>query len=339
MKTQLFGSTGLRVSKFCLGTMTFGTSWGFGSDKEECKQVFNSYLDSGGNFIDTANVYTNGESEEFLGSFLQNERRRLILSTKYSLCTDNEDINSFGNHRRNLVLSVEDSLKRLRTDYIDILWVHAWYFESRTEDVVRAIDDLIRAGKVLYWGLSDTPAWIASEAKTTASLRGWAPLSAIQAEYSLIERTAERELLPFAEHNDIAVTGWAPLAGGILSGKHHTSSASSDSLRSERAQTRCNAKIDKIVGKVTQISSQLNVTASQLSLAWLLHAKPNNIPIIGARNVSQLQDNLLALSIDLEDAFMTELSNISSIELGFPHDMLSSPRTRQVMFGSFIDDI
>ena len=335
METLLFGQTGLRVSRFALGTMTFGTSWGFGADEASCDRILSAYLDAGGNFIDTADKYTDGEAERILGRLLRGRRREVILATKYSLCTDTADVNSFGNHRRNLVLSVEDSLRRLDTDFIDLLWVHAWYFDNEVEDVVRALDDLVRTGKVLYWGFSDTPAWICAEARALAAVRGWAPMSALQMEYSLIERTGERELLPFARHHGVAVTGSIPLGGGLLSGKHHDSGGrAADTARAERATLRRNPRIDAIVELVRRLASERGMTLSQLALAWLLHARPV-VPILGVRTLEQLEDNLGALRHEIDDETVEALNEASAIELGFPHDMLRSARMREVMYGPF----
>lgn len=337
MKNVIFGSTGLRVSELCLGTMAFGTSWGFGTDRKNSEDIINEYIEMGGNFIDTANVYTDGEAEIIVGDVIHPLRSKIILSTKYSLCTDKSNPNSLGNHRRNMILSVEDSLKRLKTDYIDILWVHAWYFENRTEDVIRALDDLIRAGKIVYWGLSDTPAWVCSEANTISKLRGWSPLSAIQFEYSLIERTAERELIPLADHNNIAKLGWAPLAGGILSGKHHINSPDKvDSLRKDRAENRRNEQIDKIVERLLELSKQLYITPSQLALQWVLNKQKSFVPIIGARTLEQLKDNLGVINSNYSQEVIDELTELSKIDMGFPFNFLNGARTKEVMYSSFV---
>lgn len=336
MKNVLFGSTGLRVSELCLGTMAFGTSWGFGTDRNESEKIICEFLDVGGNFIDTANVYTDGEAEEIVGEIISPIRNKVVISTKYSLCTDKTNPLSLGNNRRNLVTSVEESLKRLKTDYIDILWVHAWYFENCTEDVVRALDDLVKSGKIIYWGISDTPAWICSEANTIAKLRGWSPLSALQFEYSLIERTAERELIPLADNNNIAKLGWAPLAGGILTGKHHIDTPENvDSLRKDRAANRRNAKIDTIVNALIDYSKQLNITPSQLSLQWLLHGHKNFVPIIGARTLEQFKDNVGALTANYDQCIIDELTKLSQIDKGFPFNFLDGARTKEVMYASF----
>lgn len=330
----LFGNTGLRLSRLCLGTMTFGTAWGFGVDQATSQRVLDAYLDSGGNFIDTANKYTDGESESILGAHLRNKRNKVVIATKYALNTDSDDPNSLGNHRRNLVTSIEGSLRRLNTDFIDFLWIHAWYFETPIEDTVRALDDMITAGKILYWGMSDTPAWVCAEARTIANLRGWAPLSGIQIEYSLIERTAERELLPFAANTSTGVTGAIPLGGGLLTGKHHSGAQKPDSLRIQRSNARKSASNDDIVRVVTRLAKDTECTPSQLALAWILETQPI-IPIIGARTEDQLLENLKAVSLKVEPEVIHELDEVSKINPGFPHEMLAGERMQQVMYGPF----
>jgi aryl-alcohol dehydrogenase-like predicted oxidoreductase len=336
MDYQLFGRTGMRVSRFALGTMTFGTAWEFGADPDECARIFDAYLDAGGNFVDTADKYTDGEAEGILGALLGSRRDRIVLATKYGLCTDPNDPNSLGNSRRNLVLSVEGSLRRLKTDYIDLLWVHAWYFENPVADTVRALDDLVTAGKILYWGISDAPAWLCAEASSKAMAQGWAPLSALQMEYSLIERTPDRELLPFAAHNGLGVTGSIPLAGGILTGKHHEASqATVDSARAGRAAARRSERIDQIVECLNTTAGQLGVSATHLALAWLVETQPTIIPILGVRTLDQLEDNLAALRLDLDRKVIDSLNEASAVELGFPHEMLRGQRMQEVMYGPF----
>jgi len=220
MRYKLLGKSGLRVSELCLGTMTFGEDWGWGSSKEESRKIFNTFLEAGGNFIDTANLYTNGTSEAFLGEFMQGQRARILLATKYTNSAPVNDPNAGGNQRKNMMQSVEDSLKRLKTEYIDLYWLHIWDAVTPVEEVMRAFDDLVRQGKVLYIGVSDAPAWWVAQANTLAQLRGWTSFVGLQIEYSLIERTPERELLPMAQAFGLTVTAWSPLAGGKLTGKH-----------------------------------------------------------------------------------------------------------------------
>jgi aryl-alcohol dehydrogenase-like predicted oxidoreductase len=221
MKYYLLGKTGLKVSELCLGAMTFGQEWGWGASKDECRKMFNAYVQAGGNFIDTANKYTEGTSEKYIGEFIAPDRNRFVLATKYTSNTRRGDPNAGGNHRKSMVQSLESSLERLNTDFIDLYWVHAWDHTTPIEETIRVLDDMVKEGKILYAGISDAPAWIVSQANTLANLKGWTEFTAIQIEYSLIERTPERELLPMAGALDIGITAWSPLGNGILTGKYN----------------------------------------------------------------------------------------------------------------------
>ena len=220
MRYKLLGRSGLRVSELCLGTMTFGEDWGWGSSKDVSRKIFDAFAGAGGNFLDTADGYTNGTSEKMVGEFVASERGRWVVATKYSFNQRPGDPNAGGNHRKNMVQALEGSLRRLKTDYVDLYWVHAWDGLTPVDELMRALDDVVRAGKVLYVGVSDTPAWVVSRANTLADCRGWSPFVALQIEYSLVERTPERDLLPMARALDLAVTPWSPLGGGVLSGKY-----------------------------------------------------------------------------------------------------------------------
>src|ERR1700677_2979038 len=219
MRYKLLGNSGLRVSELCLGTMTFGEDWGWGSSKEESRKVYDAFLEAGGNFIDTANVYTNGTSERLLGEFMAGHRDRGVLASKYSNAVPGNDPNAAGNQRKSMMQAVEASLKRLKCDYIDLYWLHIWDQITPIEEVMRAFDDLVRQGKILYAGVSDMPAWVIAKANTLADLQGWTPFVGLQIEYSLIERTPERELLPMAADLGLGVTAWSPLAGGGVARK------------------------------------------------------------------------------------------------------------------------
>jgi len=220
MKYYLLGRSGLRVSEFALGAMSFGTEWGWGTEIDEARRMLDLYIDNGGNFVDTASIYTNGSSEKMLGELLGQKRRQIVLSTKYTFSTHPGDPNGGGNHRKSMVRSVETSLQRLKTDCIDLLYLHIWDGTTPVEEILRAMDDLVRAGKVLYMGMSDTPAWQISRMQAIAELRGWSALIALQIEYSLIERTTERELIPMANEMGLGVVAFAPLGNGLLSGKY-----------------------------------------------------------------------------------------------------------------------
>src|SRR3979411_2042805 len=221
MRYRLLGHSGVRVSMAARGTMTFGDDWGWGTAKDEARKVYDAFREAGGNFIDTANIYTDGTSESFLGEFQEGHRDSVVLATKYSNTAPGNDPNAAGNHRKSMMQAVEASLKRLRTDYIDLYWVHIWDAITPVEEVMSGLDDLVRQGKVLYVVISDVPAWWVAQANTLAHLRGWSPFVGLQIEYSLIERTVERELIPVAKALNLGVLAFSPLAGGFLTGKYH----------------------------------------------------------------------------------------------------------------------
>ncbi len=222
MNYRLFGNSGLRVSEVSLGTMTFGEDWGWGTAKEEARKIYDAYREAGGNFVDTANLYTNGTSETLVGEFIRDHRQSVVLATKYTNAMAGTDPNAAGNHRKSMVQALEASLRRLKTDYIDLYWLHIWDQMTPVEEVMRAFDDLVRQGKVLYIGVSDAPAWWIAQANTLAELRGWTQFIGLQIEYSLIERTVERELIPMGKAFKLGLVAWSPLAGGVLSGKYHS---------------------------------------------------------------------------------------------------------------------
>jgi aryl-alcohol dehydrogenase-like predicted oxidoreductase len=329
MNYRIFGRTGLRVSELILGTMTFGDAWGdFGASAEESKKVFDAYVERGGNFIDTANGYTGGQSEEIVGNLIAGDRDRFVLATKYTFNKTADDPNGGGNHRKSIVRALDASLKRLKTDYIDVYWLHAWDFTTPVEEVVRALDDQVRAGKILYPAVSDTPAWIVSEANTIARLRGWTPFYALQVEWNLIERTVERDLVPMARAFDLPVTPWSPLAGGILTGKHRKGaadgSASNGSVpsgrgaRAEQVDERSQATVDAVLA----VAKETGVTPAQVSLAWLIGKGRDVFPILGAKRLDQFQDNIGALDVTLSPEQLARLDAASAIAAGFPHDFI-----------------
>ena len=295
MRYKLLGRSGLRVSEICLGAMTFGEEWGFGANRDECRKVFETFVEAGGNFIDTANKYTEGSSERILGELVGAERERFVIATKYTLSMRNGDPNASGNHRKNLQQSVNASLKRLNTEYIDLLWVHAWDFTVPAEDVMRALDDLVRAGKVLYVGISDAPAWIVARANTVAELRGWTPFSALQVEYNLIERTVERELIPMARGMGLTVTPWAPMAGGVLTGKYTRHATPEDTKRAQSNTPRLTERNIRIAQEVDAIADELGQTSARVALNWLRQQGSDILPIVGARKAEQMADLLKCL--------------------------------------------
>ena len=341
MQYKLLGKSGLRVSELCLGTMTFGEDWGWGSSKEESKRIYDTFREFGGNFIDTANVYTNGTSEKFLGEFIAAEREAVVLATKYTNGLGDSNPNGGGNQRKNMVQSVEASLKRLNTDYIDILWLHSWDFMTPPDEVMRAFDDLVRAGKVLYIGISDAPAWVVSQCNTLAELRGWTQFIGLQIEYSLIQRTPERELLPMARTLDIGVTAWSPLASGWLTGKYTKSQATGAERRLDNEMMagfleRSDRNLT-IAGKVDEVAEKIGATSAQVALSWLL--SKGVIPIIGARKLSHLQDNLQCVGIKLSAEQIQQLDGVSQIELGFPHDFFKADMVKNFVYNGTFDKI
>ncbi len=346
MRYKILGRSGLRVSEFALGTMTFGTEWGWGSDNAASRKVFDAYANAGGNFIDTANRYTNGTSETFVGEFIASEREHFVLATKYSLKEIQGDPNRAGNHRKNLVQSLDNSLKRLGTDYIDLYWIHAWDFSIQPEEVMRALDDQVRAGKILHIGVSDTPAWIVSRAQTIAEMRGWTPFTALQIEYNLIERTPERDLLPMARDLNIAITPWAPLAGGLLTGKytseakpHADIAPGEQAQRLQAGQNRLDERNLQIARAVDEIAHELGKPASQVALNWLRQQPGTVIPIIGSRREAQILENLAASEWLLEPVHFEHLNTVSRIDLGFPHGFLASSGVKDVLFAGVRDQI
>jgi aryl-alcohol dehydrogenase-like predicted oxidoreductase len=347
MKYRLLGNSGLRVSEAALGAMTFGEEWGWGSPKDEARKVYDAFREAGGNFIDTANFYTNGTSETLLGEFMKDHRQSVVLATKYTMSAPGTDPNAAGNQRKNMMQAVEASLKRLQTDYIDLYWVHMWDQITPVEEVMRGLDDLIRQGKVLYVGISDAPAWWIAQANTLAQLRGWSPFVGLQIEYSLIERSVERELVPMAKALNLGLTAWSPLARGILTGKYHGhggSSASpseqgrmsSDTMRDLMPEQQ---RTSRIVAAVKAVSDQTGRGMAQVALAWLHYRPVPVIPIIGARKLSQLQDNLASFDLALSAEQVKTLDEASEIDPGFPYHLYAKESVRAIAFGGMRDQI
>ncbi len=342
MNYRLLGNSGLRVSEAALGTMTFGDDWGWGSSKDEARKVYDAFREAGGNFIDTANLYTNGTSETFLGEFLSDHRNSMVLATKYTNAMPGKDPNAGGNQRKNMVQAVEASLKRLQTEYIDLLWMHIWDQLTPVEEVMRAFDDLVRQGKVLYVGVSDAPAWWIAQANTLATLRGWTPFIGLQIEYSLIERTVERELIPAAKALGVGVTAWSPLSGGVLTGKYHGSSKDKDGRMSGDMMKGFlpeEERAAKIISVVKIVAEQVGGSMAQVALAWLRYRSVPVIPILGARKVEQLHDNLASLELQLTPEHISTLDDASKIQLGFPHDFYKMDMVRNFVYGGMRDRI
>lgn len=334
MRYKLFGrGTGLRVAELALGCGTFGTRWGYGSKPEEARRVFDGYVEAGGNFLDTADSYQVGESEELLGQFIAGRRDEFVLATKFTLgARTDAPLHDVGNNRKNMVHSVEASLKRLHTDRIDLYWVHMPDGVTSSEAIVRGLDDLVRSGKVLYVGLSDFPAWRVARAATIAELRGWTPIIGLQIEYSLVERTPDRELLPMAHGLGLGVVGWSPLGGGLLSGKYRRGEQGRATnfgrlIHQENDEPRKTATLDAVIA----IAEENGVQPGQVSLAWM--ATRGVIPIIGGRTPEQLAENLGATNVTLSPQQVARLDAASAVALGFPHDMLAADAQRKRLTG------
>ncbi|MBU8536626.1 aldo/keto reductase [Falsiroseomonas tokyonensis] len=338
---RLLGSSGLRVSPLSLGTMTFGSDWGWGADGGEARRIFDLYLDRGGNFVDTAVNYTNGAAERLLGEFIGEKRERIVLATKFTMARDPGNPNSGGNHRLNLVRSVEQSLRQLGTDRIDLLYLHAWDMTTRPEEVMRGLDDLVRAGKILYPGICNTPAWRVAEMQTLAGLRGWSPFVALQIEYSLVERSVEHELMPMAQALGLGVLPWSPLGGGLLTGKYSAAdledsreAAVSSSRRGVIAASgHLNARAIAIAAEVRAVAEEVGALPAQVALAWTLANPAVVSPIMGARTLAQAEQNLAALAVDLSAEQLDRLDRISAPEPIFPARFVQRPLVQQLIHG------
>ena len=344
MKYKIFGNkTGLRVSELALGTGTFGTRWGYGSQPDEAKRIFDRYIDAGGNFIDTADGYQFGESEELLATMIAEKRQNLILSSKYTM--GGQSLLTTGNSRKNIIQSVEASLKRLKTDYIDLYWAHLSDGQTPIEEIVRGLDDLVRDGKILYAGFSNFPAWRIANASLMADLRGWSPIAGIQIEYSLIERTPDRELLPMAEALGLGVAFWSPLAGGLLTGKYRNPETHETSRKKEwngfLVKDEASARETAILDTLEDIAHETGSNVSHIALAWLRQKHQNTllstVTILGAKNITQLEDNLGSLSVNLTYEQMQKLNDVSAISLGSPHEIIS--QSQHMIFGASSEQV
>lgn len=322
MRYRLLGTSGLRVSDVFLGAMTFGEESGPGASLEESRRMLNAYAEAGGNVIDTAINYRNGESERFVGELLEGCRDQFVVATKYTVSRDRQDPNAAGNHRKNLMLSLETSLRHLRTDYIDLYWVHIWDHHTPIEETMRALDDAVRAGKILYVGISDAPAWIVSRANTLAEWRGWSPFVGLQVPYNLLKRDIERELLPMAEAYGMSVATWGPLADGALSGKF--TRAGGVEGRTRLAPDAISERDHAVVRVVQDIAGQLGVTPSQVAIAWIRSRSRTIHPILGARRLDQLVENLGALNVELPAELIARLDSVTNFDPGFPANFITA---------------
>ncbi|MEU4314940.1 aldo/keto reductase [Nocardia sp. NPDC024068] len=319
MRYRLFGRTGLRVSEFVLGTMAIG-------DRDEYRRILEVFAEVGGNFLDTASAY--GASEEMLGEVLW-ERDRFVIGTKYTLSRDPADPNAAGNHRKNMILSLERSLRRLRTDYVDIYWVHVWDRHTPIEETMRALDDVVRSGKVLHVGISDAPAWIVAQANMIAQFRGSVPFSGLQVPYNLLQRDIERELLPMAEAFGMSVTAWAPMAQGVLSG----------SARRRADPGKLSARDRAGASAVAAVAAELGVTAAQVALAWTRHRSAAVLPIVGVSSAAQLAANLAAGQVVLPEEMVARLEAAAPFDPGFPQEFITRCDESPHVYGTAVDRV
>lgn len=335
MRYKLLGNSGLRVSELCLGTMTFGSDEAWCADKAQSMAMFNAFAEAGGNFIDTADIYTHGESEKLVGEFVASDRERFVVATKYSNAFPGAgDANAAGNQRKNLVQSLDASLKRMKLDYIDVYWMHNWDFTTPIDEAMRTLDDAVRAGKILYIGLSDAPAWVCARANAIAELRGWTQFVSMQLEYSLTERGIEREHFPFCRETDLAITAWSPLASGILSGKYTRGGDNIKRLDTIPFHDQ-NDKTLEIARVVDSVADELGTSSAQVALAWV--RQRGTIPILGARTLEQLQDNLASLNLVLSEAQLAQLEAVSAIAYGHPYDFFDKPLVKALTTGGMGD--
>jgi aryl-alcohol dehydrogenase-like predicted oxidoreductase len=321
------GRSGLRVSPLCLGAMTFGEDLGWGTSVEESEKIIDRFVDLGGNFIDTANFYTRSHSEKIIGDHIGRHaarRDRLVIATKFSGNLYPGDPNGGGSGRKSLIDACENSLRRLQTDYIDLYWLHIWDANTPIDETMAALDDLVRAGKVRYIGVSDTPAWKIAEANLTARFRGWSSFIGLQIEYSLLQRTVEQDLVPMAREFGLGITPWSPLAGGALSGKYTRNNAGQNKAdRAALVEGFLNEKTYTVVDELEIIAKAHETNVASAALAWL-HARPSVTSIIiGARRLSQFEDNIRALDVNLTADELARLDAITEPTFGFPQSMLS----------------
>ncbi len=343
MRYRPFGSSGLRVSEAALGTGTFGTRWGSGAEKPVAKQIFDAYVAAGGNFFDCASAYQAGQAEEFLGEFIRAERESFAISTKYTTASEKASILNTGNSRKTMLQSLDGSLKRLGTDYVDLFWVHYADYVTPVDEIMKAFDDVVRAGKARYVGFSDFPAWRVARAATVAELRGWSPVSAVQLEYSLAERSAERELIPMASAFGLAVVVWSALGGGLLTGKYRRGESGRRETGSGAGQfkTLSQDQEDRILQAVEEVAAALGATFAQVAIAWVRAQTEawgvSFLPIIGARTIDQLADNLGALDVTLSADQLSRLNEASAVPMGFPHDFIQGKGLLNAQSGGMWD--
>jgi aryl-alcohol dehydrogenase-like predicted oxidoreductase len=334
------GRSGLRVSPFALGAMTFGDDpGGAGCSVEESEKILSTYLDRGGNFVDTANFYTNGHSEKILGDFFAarpGRREHVVLASKFFGNMFPGDPNGGGAGRGSITAQLHETLRRLQTDHLDLYWLHNWDRHTPIEETMRALDDLVRAGKIRYVGFSNTPAWVTAQAQTTALLKGWTPLIALQVEYSLLARTVEGELAPLAQDQGMALVPWSPLRNGFLSGKYRRGAQVGDSARAAFVGGPSEDEF-VVIEAVAAVADELGTTSAAVALAWLRARSGTVVPIVGARRVGHLEDNLAALDLTLTAEHLRVLDEISAPTLDYPAPMHGAQRAMLQFAGATVD--
>jgi aryl-alcohol dehydrogenase-like predicted oxidoreductase len=341
----LLGRSGLRVSRFCLGTMTFGTEWGWGSPEDTSRQIFNEFLNSGANFIDTADGYTNGTSEALIGKFLKErgDRDRVVLATKFGFGREEGNPNSGGNGRKNIYSALHGSLRRLQTDYVDLYWLHNWDTLTPAEEVMSTLDDLVRSGKVRYIGFSNCSGWYLGSAQTITQLRGYAPVVGLQLEYSLVERNIEREHVPAALEFGMGITPWSPLASGLLTGKYQGSGnqlSGEGRLHAVREHPAFASLFTEknwaIAGESVKVAQQIGRSAAQVALNWVTNRPAVSSTIIGASKIQQLKDNLASLEFAIPSELLKRLDDISRPEIHYPYNFFTGEFTKMVSSGTTV---
>ena len=334
------GRSGLRVSPLCLGTMTFGNEWGWGAEEQTARSVFDRYIDAGGNFIDTADGYTEGHSEELVGKFISDRalRDRVVLATKFTFNAEPGNPNAGGNGRKNIYRALEGSLRRLQTDYIDLYWLHAWDTMTPVEEVISTLNDLVRAGKIRHYGFSNTPAWYVARAQTLAEKEGKERLVALQLEYSLVERNIEREHIPAAQELGLGITPWGPLAGGFLSGKYQRQGTTGvgegrlETVKENPIFNQFNERNWSILDELLDVANQISKPPSQVALNWVATQPGITSTIIGATKTTQLDDNLQSIEFEIPVEFRKRLDDASALELAYPYKIFN-PKMQGMISG------
>lgn len=340
------GRSGLKVSPLCLGTMTFGTEWGWGNEEKDSRAIFDRYLERGGNFLDTADGYTAGHSEELVGKFVSEGKVRdnVVIATKFTFNGQPGNPNAGGNGRKNIYRALEGSLRRLKTDYIDLYWLHAWDTVTPVEEVISTFNDLVREGKIRHYGFSDTPAWYVARAQTLAEKEGKERLIALQLEYSLVERNIEREHVPVAQELGIAICPWSPLASGLLSGKYkREGSSGTGDGRLEKTKSQPNPVFQKfsdrnwqIVERLVQVAKQIGKPPARVALNWVATQPGITSTIIGATKISQLDDNLASLDFSIPADLRKRLDEVSALELTHPYLFFSDAVQSMISGGTTV---